>query len=81
MDDAIEGLGLIFEELPRTALFLAGRALVKYRRDGGAKANVLADYFIGAHTAVLGYGIITRDSRRYRNYFPLVALVNPEESE
>ena len=78
LDDAIDGLGLIFEEVPRAALFLAGRAFVKYRRDGGAKANVLADFFIGAHAAVLGCGIITRDSRRYRNYFPLVALVDPE---
>lgn len=78
LDKVIEGLGLGFEEIPRPALFLAGRAFVKYRREGGVKANVLADFFVGAHAAVLGCGILTRDARRYRNYFPRVALVAPE---
>lgn len=78
LDKVIENLGLGFQEIPRPALFLAGRAFVKYRREGGAKANVLADFFIGAHAAVLGCGILTRDARRYRNYFPRVALVAPE---
>ena len=77
VDVAIDGLGLTFREIPRAALFLAGRAFVKYRRDGGTKSNVLADFFIGAHAAVLGCGILTRDGRRYRNHFPSVALVEP----
>jgi len=78
LDDTIESLALGYQELPRPALFLAGRAFVKYRRDGGTKSNVLPDFFIGAHAAVLGCGILTRDSRRYRNYFPSVSLVDPE---
>ena len=58
--------------------FLAGRAFtVKYRREGGTKGNVLSDFFIGAHAAVLRCGILTRDGRRYRNHFPRVALVEP----
>lgn len=77
-DESIEGMGLSVQELPRPALFLAGRAFVKYRREGGAKANVLADFFIGAHAAVVGCGILTRDARRYRSYFPRVALVTPD---
>lgn len=77
-DEAIEGMGLRFQELPRSALFLAGRAFVKYRREGGTKANVLADFFIGAHAAVMSCGIVTRDGRRYRNYFPTVQLLTPE---
>jgi predicted nucleic acid-binding protein len=80
MDEAIEDMGITYQELPRPALFLAGRAFVKYRREGGTKANVLADFFIGAHAAVLSCGILTRDARRYRNYFPRVALVVPEGS-
>ncbi|MGE0385374.1 MAG: type II toxin-antitoxin system VapC family toxin [Gammaproteobacteria bacterium] len=76
-DEALEGMGIACEDLPRPALFLAGRAFDKYRREGGAKANVLADFFIGAHAAVLGCGILTRDARRYRNYYPRVALVVP----
>jgi predicted nucleic acid-binding protein len=78
VDEAVEGMGLSFRELPRPALFLAGRAFVRYRREGGTKANVLADVFIGAHAAVLSCGILTRDGRRYRTYFPRVALVVPE---
>jgi predicted nucleic acid-binding protein len=78
LDSAIEGMGLVMQELPRPALFLAGRAFVKYRREGGGKSNVLADFFIGAHAAVQNWGILTRDARRYRNYFPTVGLVTPE---
>lgn len=77
-DESIEGMGLSVQELPRPALFLAGRAFVKYRREGGAKGNVLADFFIGAHAAVMDCGILTRDARRYRSYFPRVALVTPD---
>lgn len=80
VDAAIEDMGLNLRELPRQALFLAGRAFVRYRREGGTKANVLADFFIGAHAAVLSCGILTRDGRRYRNYFPRVPLVTPEGS-
>ena len=78
LDDTIENLDLGYEELPRPALFLAGRAFVKYRREGGTKTNVLSDFFIGAHAAVQGCAILTRDARRYRNYFPGVVLIDPE---
>jgi predicted nucleic acid-binding protein len=77
-DDALDRLGVTFREVPRAALFLAGRAFVKYRRGGGTKTSVLADFFIGAHAAVLGCGILTRDGRRYRTHFPRVALVEPK---
>ena len=77
LDAVIEGLQLGMQDLPRPALFLAGKAFVKYRRVGGLRQNVLADFFIGAHAAVLGCGILTRDPRRYRNYFPSVGLIVP----
>ena len=78
LDEALESMGLTLQELPRPALFLAGKAFVKYRRGGGSKGNVLADFFIGAHAAVLSCSILTRDARRYRNYFPTVQLLTPE---
>ncbi len=78
LDDAVEGLGLTMQELPRPALFLAGKAFVKYRRGGGSRVNVLADFFIGAHAAVMSCAILTRDPRRYKNYFPRVALIVPD---
>ncbi len=77
LDEAVEGMGLELRELPRPALFLAARAFIKYRREGGQRTNVLADIFIGAHAAVEGCAILTRDARRYRNHFPRVPLILP----
>ena len=77
LDEVIYDLGLIYQELPRPALFLAGKAFARYRRQGGTKQNVLADFFIGAHAAVIGALLLTRDARRYRNYFPSVGLITP----
>lgn len=63
---------------PRPALFLAGKAFERYRRRGGTRHSVLADFLIGAHAAVCGWPILTRDPRRYRDYFPTVQLITPE---
>ena len=77
LDQTIAELGLAMVEIPKPALFLAGKAFVRYRRQGGNKSNVLGDFFIGAHAAVSGLQILTRDVKRYRSYFPSVALVAP----
>ena len=77
LDKTLESLDLALLELPRPALFLAGKAFVRYRRQGGKKSNVLADFFIGAHAAVLKCPLLTRDARRYQRYFPSVALITP----
>jgi len=78
LDQAIDDLGLVMLELPRPALFLAGKAFVRYRRQGGTKSNVLADFFIGAHAAVSRYPLMTRDTQRYTSYFSDVKLISPE---
>lgn len=80
LDKTIDELGLLLLALPRPALFLAGKAFVRYRRQGGTKSNVLGDFFIGAHAAVLDSPILTRDTRRYHSYFPTVRLIAPEFS-
>jgi predicted nucleic acid-binding protein len=77
LDEVLDGLKLPVLEMPRPALFLAGKAFVQYRRSGGAKNNVLGDFFIGAHAAVSDLPLLTRDTRRYKNYFPTVKLVAP----
>lgn len=77
LDRMIETMGLVVKELPRPALFLAGKAFALYRRQGGKKTNVLADFFIGAHAAVLGCPLLTRDAQRYRHNFPGVELITP----
>ncbi|MBK7815952.1 MAG: type II toxin-antitoxin system VapC family toxin [Rhodocyclaceae bacterium] len=80
LDRAVDDLGLAVIEIPRPALFLAGKAFVRYRRQGGKKSNVLADFFIGAQAAVSRYPILTRDTRRYSNYFSGVNLIAPDQA-
>ncbi len=65
------------EPIPREALFLAGKAFMRYRRSQGGKTGVLPDFFIGAHAAVAGVSLLTRDARRYRTYFPKLVLIAP----
>lgn len=64
-------------ELPWEAAFLAGKCFMRYRQLGGAKRSPLPDFFIGAHAAVSGLTLLTRDSARYRTYFPSLQLITP----
>ncbi|MGN6257790.1 MAG: type II toxin-antitoxin system VapC family toxin [Solirubrobacterales bacterium] len=66
------------EAIPWVAAFLAGKAFLDYRRRGGPRRSPLPDFFIGAHAAVAGLRLLTRDSGRYRTYFPTVELIAPE---
>ena len=66
------------EPLPYEAAFLAGKTFLKYRRRGGQRTSPLPDFYIGAHAAVSGFRILTRDPRRYRTYFPTVDIISPE---
>ena len=77
LDRVLDGMQLKIVEIPKPALFLAGKAFLRYRRRGGVKNNVLGDFFIGAHAAVSGFPVLTRDPRRYKSYFPGVRLVIP----
>ena len=65
-------------EIPKEALFLAGKAFLKYRRSKGVKNSPLPDFFIGAQAAVFDLELITRDSKRYQTYFPTVKIISPE---
>ena len=78
LDAVISRMELDLLDIPKPALFLAGKAFVQYRRGGGVKTNVLADFFIGAHAAVSGLPVLTRDTRRYQSYFPSINLVTPK---
>jgi predicted nucleic acid-binding protein len=79
LDEKLENLGVIVIGIPREAAFIAGKAFVQYRRQGGTKGNVLPDFFIGAHATVLGCPLLTRDTRRYAAYFPSVRLIAPQQ--
>jgi predicted nucleic acid-binding protein len=65
------------EALPWSAAFLAGKVFLKYRRGGGSRPAPLPDFYIGAHAAVAGYTLLTRDARRYRTYFPRLQIIAP----
>jgi predicted nucleic acid-binding protein len=75
-----ETLGFTMKAIPREALFLAGKAFLQYKRRKGEKGNVLPDFFIGAHAAVSGYQLISRDKGRFSTYFPSVDLIIPEST-
>ena len=78
VDAVVDDLDIRLERLPRQALYLAGRAFAAYRAAGGPRTSILSDFFIGAHADVAGLTILTRDIRRYRSYFPNVALIAPD---
>jgi predicted nucleic acid-binding protein len=65
------------EPIPYPAAFLVGKAFVLYRRRGGARSSPLPDFFIGAHAAVTGHELITRDPARFASYFPNLDLISP----
>jgi predicted nucleic acid-binding protein len=66
------------EDLPWEAAFLAGRCFVEYRRRGGIRRSPLPDFYIGAHAAVTGRALLTRDNRRYRALLPALTLISPQ---
>jgi predicted nucleic acid-binding protein len=78
LDDAIPGDDFRREPLPYDVGFLAGKAFLAYRKRGGQRLSPLPDFYIGAHSAVRGYRLLTRDAARYRTYFPTVTLIAPD---
>ncbi|NTW83238.1 MAG: type II toxin-antitoxin system VapC family toxin [Chlorobiaceae bacterium] len=78
LEVAISSSGFQMLEIPKEALFLAGKAYLNYRKHSGEKRSPLPDFFIGAHAAVSGLALITRDKNRYQTYFPTVRIISPE---
>jgi predicted nucleic acid-binding protein len=77
LEDVVRTLALELLEIPRPALFLAAKAYAQYRRRGGSKLQVLPDFFIGAHAAVEGWPLLTRDANRFKTYFPTLEVLAP----
>lgn len=77
LDAALPSAYFVREPLPWPAAFLAARAFLAYRRRGGSRPPPLPDFFIGAHAALAGYTLLTRDRRRYKTYFPKLDLIEP----
>ncbi len=77
LEAVIKEASILFEDIPREALFLAGKVFLRYRRSRGSKRSVLPDFYVGAHAAVMRCSVLTRDAARYRTYFPTVPLIAP----
>lgn len=73
----VEQMGLRVRPMPRAALFLGAKVHRAYKRQGGPREGTLPDFFIGAQAAVEGLPLLTRDTRRFRTYFPTVELIAP----
>jgi hypothetical protein len=78
LDEALPKSMFDREAIPYEAAFLAGKSFLDYRRRGGTKRSPLPDFFIGAHAAVAGYTLMTRDAARYRSYYPTLPLIAPD---
>ena len=77
LEAALSGYPFARLALPWDAAFVAGKAYRRYRSRGGSKRSPLPDFYIGAHAAVAGLGLLTRDAKRYRDYFPRLKLITP----
>jgi predicted nucleic acid-binding protein len=77
LESALDRGGFQMLEIPKEALFLAGKAFLEYRKKRGTKKSPLPDFYIGAQAAILEMDLITRDESRYRTYFPTVKFISP----
>ena len=78
LESALNKGGFHMLEIPKEALFLAGKVFLKYRKSKGIKRTPLPDFYIGAQAAILCIDLITRDVSRYRTYFPSVKIISPK---
>jgi predicted nucleic acid-binding protein len=77
VEGALELAGIKVLEMPREALFLAGRVVLNYRKHKGTKHSTLPDFYIGAHAIVSDFNLISRDISRFNTYFPDLHLISP----
>lgn len=77
METEISSADFDLRPIPREAAFLAGKCFARYRRRGGQRTAPLPDFFIGAHAMILGVPLVTRDPRRFREYFPKLEILCP----
>ena len=78
VEAAIEQAGIKVLEIPREALFLAGKVFLNYRKSKGTKHSTLPDFYIGAHAIVSTFDLITRDISKFKTYFPNLNLIYPK---
>ena len=80
IEAALEQAGIRVLEIPREALFLAGKVFLNYRKSKGTRYSTLPDFYIGAHATVSTFDVITRDTSKFQTYFPNLNLISPKIS-
>lgn len=80
LEQAVAKSEFVMLDIPKEALFLAGKAFYQYKRKKGIKRTTLPDFFIGAQAVILGLNLITRDVSRYRTYYPKIKIITPFHS-
>jgi predicted nucleic acid-binding protein len=80
LESALRPTGFILLDIPKEALFLAGKVFLRYKKRRGKRRSPLPDFFIGAHAAVMDLALLTLDPRRYHSYFPTVRLISPDRA-
>jgi predicted nucleic acid-binding protein len=78
LQHSLTGLSIHKQPISFEAAFLAGKAHLSYRKSGGGRERTLPDFLVGAHAAVSGHALLTRDSARYRTYFPDIEIIAPD---
>ena len=78
LEEVLAEGGIAMHPIPKEALFLAGKVFLQYRRAKGNKRSPLPDFYIGAHAAVAGMALLTRDVARFHSYFPSVDVISPK---
>jgi predicted nucleic acid-binding protein len=78
VEAAIEQAGIKVLEIPREALFLAGKVFLNYRKSKGTKHSTLPDFYIGAHATISTFDLITRDISKFKTYFPNINIIYPK---
>ena len=73
--------GIGFDAMNVESAERAGVAWRRYRRRGGARTRLVADFLIGAHAQRQADRLLTRDRGFYRSYFPDLVLVDPLGSQ
>lgn len=79
-DEAMRSLQIGFAALDPEVALAAGQAWRSYRRAGGRRERVVADFLIGTHASLRADRLLTRDRGFYRTYFKRLPVIDPSES-